>query len=96
MTVKARMTCNRVVQTAPTERWDYSGETPRQTGEIDHHFEVNLAPYMKPADQQTDEDKLFGSATPSGEVRMHICNPSAARYFEPGAEYEIAFTKIGG
>jgi hypothetical protein len=39
------------------------------------------------------ENKTFWDATPSGEVKMWISNPTAFSQFELGAEYYIDFTK---
>lgn len=36
----------------------------------------------------------FGSATPSGQLTMMICNPEAADQFEIEGEYLVTFEKI--
>jgi hypothetical protein len=39
-------------------------------------------------------NKSWSQATPSGEVRMMITNPSAVAAFEPGKEYYVDFTPV--
>lgn len=39
-----------------------------------------------------DENKMFGEATPCGEISMHIHNRAAADRFETGKAYYVDFS----
>ena len=41
----------------------------------------------------SEENKLFWKYTPSGELKMHIDNPTALGVFEPGKEYYLDIQK---
>lgn len=42
--------------------------------------------------QAESENAIFGTATPSAHLEMHIANPDAAQYFEEGETYYLDFT----
>lgn len=44
-------------------------------------------------DKENGENAIFGKWTPSGEVRMSICNPAANEFFKEGKKYYITFTE---
>jgi len=41
----------------------------------------------------SEENKKFWKYTPGGEVKIHIDNPKAAKFFAPGLEYYIDFKR---
>lgn len=36
----------------------------------------------------------FSKATPSARLTAHVSNPGAFGFFEPGAEYDVTFTRV--
>lgn len=44
--------------------------------------------------KDSEENKAFWDATPSGQVDMSITNSAAFGSFEPGAEYYLDFTLV--
>jgi hypothetical protein len=53
-------------------------------------FEIELYPVYS-ADPDSENGRFF-NATPGGQVRLSIVNPSAADAFEVGKEYYVDFT----
>lgn len=53
--------------------------------------EITLSPQY---DTDIPEDQRFAKATPSGELRMLIDNPSAVDYLTPGEAFYIDITKV--
>ena len=54
-------------------------------------------PTLNPVYGDSDENKTYNTATPSGEFKLRCSNDSAAGkegFFEPGAEYYVTFEKI--
>ena len=41
------------------------------------------------------EDNQFARATPSGSLEMHISNPDALDFLEPGKQYYLDFSPAG-
>lgn len=55
--------------------------------------DVKLAPcYAGYPGGDSEENKSFAKATPSGEITLGITNPSALEFFEIGKAYYIDFT----
>lgn len=44
-------------------------------------------------DPNAEEDRKFTKATPWGEAKLAIDNPSALEFFQPGHSYYLDFTK---
>jgi hypothetical protein len=40
---------------------------------------------------QTEEDRIFQSSTPGGEIKLDIINESAKGFFKPGKKYFVTF-----
>lgn len=45
-------------------------------------------------DESIPEDRRFAKATPSGEMRMYIDNPSAVEYLKAGEAFYVDFTAV--
>jgi hypothetical protein len=54
-----------------------------------NNVEANLSPVIS----GSEENKSFSLYTPSGAIKLHITNPDAIDFFEPGAEYFAEFRK---
>ena len=54
-----------------------------------NNLEANLSAVIS----GSDENKSFSLYTPTGTVKLHITNPAAIDFFEPGAEYYVEFRK---
>jgi hypothetical protein len=54
------------------------------------HKEIRLSAVT--SQEEGDENNTFWKYTPSGTVKIHICNPPAAKMFRPGREYYLDFT----
>jgi hypothetical protein len=39
-----------------------------------------------------DEDNTYSAATPSGEIKLSICNPALRGQFKPGQVFYLDFT----
>ena len=48
---------------------------------------------LSPVSNDSDENKNFWAATPSGKLEMRIKNEVAAEQFEIGKEYYLVFTE---
>jgi len=44
-------------------------------------------------DNQTEENKRFAKAIPSGQLSMTVDNPPAQEFFEKGKSYYLDFSK---
>lgn len=53
--------------------------------------EIVLTPQY---DTSIPEDQRFAKATPSGELRMMIDNPSAVEYLKAGEAFYVDFTAV--
>lgn len=49
---------------------------------------------VQATDEASDENRMFGTATPHGDLSMTIVNPDASAEFEQGKEYYIDFTPV--
>jgi len=46
---------------------------------------------LSPVTSGSEENKSFSMYTPSGSLSMHITNPDALGFFEPGKEFVLDF-----
>lgn len=53
---------------------------------------IVLVPVGPAAGGESEENKRFFAATPSGEIRLGVVNASAAAHFVLGAELYVDFT----
>lgn len=49
---------------------------------------------MRPVGKDSEENKVFWDATPSGTLELQTINPKAWRYFELGQEFYIDFKPV--
>ena len=77
---RAKMRCDRVEKNAHGY-WQERSGTPRE--------EVTLYPVQ---DDGTPENDRFHGATPAGEMRLSIDNPSVHGFFVAGREYYVDVT----
>lgn len=49
---------------------------------------------MSPVYGDSEENKKFFAATPSGNISLGTVNPAAYEQFEQGAEYYVTFEKV--
>jgi hypothetical protein len=54
--------------------------------------EVHFTTVYEPDETKNDENARFTKATPWGDIRMGIDNPSALAQFEVNKEYYVDFT----
>lgn len=50
---------------------------------------------MTPVYGNSEENKKFYAASPSGQIHLGTINPEAAKQFELGKEYYVDFTPAG-
>lgn len=88
MAVEAMFTVEKVTAHAPqgTQTDLKDREVPMQ----DH--DVVLKAYVG-GDHPYEENADWSVWTPEGEIKMQIRNADAAKYFEPGQDYRVVFTK---
>lgn len=60
---------------------------------VEGSTEVTLTPQY---DQSIEEDRRYAKATPSGTIILMVDNPPAAAYLEPGQQFYVDFTRVGG
>lgn len=60
-------------------------------GPVEGSKEIFLTPQY---DTSIPEDQRYSKATPSGEIRLQIDNPSAAAYLKPGTQFYVDFTSV--
>jgi hypothetical protein len=56
-----------------------------------HYKSGGITVRLNPVLSNTEENKSFWEATPSGHMELQINNPSAIRFFDIGAEYYVDF-----
>lgn len=76
--VKAKFVCNRIELNA------YRGQDGTK-------YPQPPVVHLAPVTGAEGEDKAFWDATPSGEMKMTITNPSAAEFFQAGDAYYLTF-----
>lgn len=55
-----------------------------------NNLEANLSAVVS----DSEENKTFSVYTPNASLKMHITNPEALDFFEPGKEYIVEFRKV--
>lgn len=55
---------------------------------------VKFRTVYEPDGTKNDENARFTKATPWGEIRLGIDNPTALAQFEAGAEYYVDFNRV--
>lgn len=45
-------------------------------------------------DDGIPENRSFNTYTPSGSLKMTVCNPAALDYFQPGECFYLDFSKV--
>lgn len=90
MAVEARMIVKEKVQYAPGSPTTvhYDDETSEEVVTQQHDIVMEV-------DVNADDDatKKWSVWTPSGDMRLTIMNPEAAKYFEPGQDYRVIIQK---
>jgi hypothetical protein len=84
--VRAKFRCNDIVRTMGSRRKDDGSYEPAEVNT------VKMSPVYGNNDPAHENTK-FWAATPSGQVELTCINLEAAKYFEPGKEYYLDFTK---
>lgn len=69
-------------------KFKVTGVTKRQ-GWGDNPFVWDIK--LNPVVGNTEENKSFYAATPSGEITLGTVNENAANAFEPGKDYYVTF-----
>lgn len=69
-------------------KFKVTGITQRQ-GWADNSFIWDIK--LNPVVGNTEENKSFYAATPSGEIILGTVNESAAKAFKPGKDYFVTF-----
>jgi hypothetical protein len=64
-----------------------------KVGSVTDFGNKNFEVKMTPVTGGSEENKSFSLYTPSGDVRLHVTEPSAANFFEPSKEYYLTFSK---
>lgn len=52
--------------------------------------------YLVPVVNGSEENKNFYKWTPGGRIELNILRKETASHFEPGKEYYVDFTEVGG
>lgn len=86
--VRAKYRVNEIVRSIGSRR------KPDGTYEPAEVNTVRMSPVYGNNDPSHENTK-FWAATPSGQFEMSCINLDAAKFFEPGQEYYIDFTKAG-
>ena len=53
----------------------------------------NVQANLSAVTNDSEENKSFSKYTPNASLQMHITNPEALDFFEPGEEYILEFRK---
>lgn len=64
-----------------------------KVGSVTDFGNKNYEVKMTPVTSGSEENKSFSLYTPSGDVRLHVTEPSAADFFKPSEEYYLSFSK---
>ena len=65
--------------------------------EIKSLTQFQQTPRLRPVYGNSDENKTYNSATPTGNIELCVSNDSECakqHFFEPGYEYYVTFEKI--
>jgi len=91
MSVRAKVVLNRY-ETYMFSRSNYNEETQKYESET---FEARTLVF-NPVVGNSEENKKFFAATPSGEFKLSVVNPDAWKQFELNKEYYLDFTPAEG
>lgn len=64
-----------------------------KVGSVIDYGNKNIEANMTAVIGDSPENKTFSIYTPNASVKMHITNPDALDFFEPGEEYICEFRK---
>lgn len=64
-----------------------------KVGSVTDYGNNNVEANLSAVTNTCEENKTFSIYTPSASVKMHITNPDALDFFEPGQEYVVEFKK---
>lgn len=64
-----------------------------KVGCVSNYGNNNVKAHLSAVTNTSEENKSFSIYTPNASVEMHITNPDALDFFEPGAEYVCEFKK---
>jgi len=65
-----------------------------KVGSVQDFGNNNVEANLSAVTNDSPENKTFSIYTPNATVKMHITNPDALKFFEPGAEYTAEFKKV--
>ncbi len=63
-----------------------------KVGSVTNYGNNNHGVKLTPVVSGSKENESFSMYTPTGEISMHITNPSAIGFFEAGKEYYVQFS----
>jgi len=64
-----------------------------KVGSVVNYGNNNIEANLSAVTNTSEENKTFSIYTPNATVKMHITNPDALNFFEPGEEYICTFEK---
>ena len=64
-----------------------------KVGSVVNYGNNNVEANLSAVTGDSTENKTFSIYTPNASVKMHITNPEALDFFEPGQEYVVEFKK---
>lgn len=64
-----------------------------KVGSIQDFGNNNVTANLSAVTNTSEENKTFSIYTPNATLQMHITNPDALKFFEPGCEYICEFKK---
>jgi hypothetical protein len=64
-----------------------------KVGSVVNYGNNNVEANLSAVTGDSPENKTFSIYTPNASVKMHITNPEALDFFEPGQEYVVEFKK---
>jgi len=64
-----------------------------KVGSVVNFGNDNIEANLSAVTNTSEENKTFSIYTPNASVKIHITNPDALDFFEPGEEYVCTFEK---
>jgi len=64
-----------------------------KVGSVVNYGNNNVEANLSAVTNTSEENKTFSIYTPNASVKIHITNPDALGFFEPGEEYICEFKK---
>jgi len=65
-----------------------------KVGSVTNFGNNNVEANLSAVTNDSEENKTFSIYTPNASLKMHITNPDALEFFEPGCEYIAEFRKV--